>query len=193
MSKPRPRTAYNVNGIPQEMREAPRWVNWEAVQRDGKWTKIPLCPRGGAAKSNDPTTWGTFEEATANAWGIGFMLGDGWVGVDLDSAIVDGQIADPWIRDWVASCGTWVEESPSGTGLHAIFRGVRRTPGTANRRGNVEVYDGVRFFCITGKVPDTRPPVRRRVAGRPRRPLQAVPRRGAPAGPQGARGRHARS
>lgn len=162
MSKPRPRTAYNVNGIPQEMREAPRWVNWEATQRDGKWTKIPLCPRGGAAKSNDPTTWGTFEEATANAWGVGFMLGDGWVGVDLDSAIVDGQIADPWIREWVATCGTWVEESPSGTGLHAIFRGVRRTPGTANRRGNVEVYDGLRFFCITGKCPT---PDRRSVGG----------------------------
>jgi len=162
MSKPRPRTAYNVNGIPQEMREAPRWVNWEAVQRDGKWTKVPLCPRGGAAKSNDATTWGTFEEATANAWGIGFMLGDGWVGVDLDSAIVDGQIADPWIREWIASCGTWVEESPSGTGLHAIFRGVRRTQGTANRRGNVEVYDGVRFFCITGKCPT---PDRRSVGG----------------------------
>lgn len=153
MAKAKPRTAYNVAGIPAEMGLAPRWVNWQAVERDGKWTKVPLCPRGGPAKSNDPTTWGTFAEATKTGHGVGFMLGDGWLGVDLDGVIVDGQLQDEWIRDWVAGCGTYVEESPSGTGLHAIFRGVTRTPGTANRKGNVEVYDGLRFFCITGKVP----------------------------------------
>lgn len=155
MTKPRPRTAYNARGIPVAMACEPRWVNWEAVERDGKWTKVPLSPRGGAAKSNDPSTWATFAESAATGKGVGFMLGDGWLGVDLDGVIVDGQLQDEFLRDWVRDCGTYVEESPSGTGLHAIFRGVSRTPGTVNRRGNVEVYDQLRFFCITGKTPLT--------------------------------------
>lgn len=149
--KPKPSEAHDADGIPDEMKAERRWVAWRAEQRDGRWTKIPMSPSGGNAKSNDPATWGTYDEAAKVGRGVGFMLGDGWLGVDLDGVLEAGRTPDEWIRDWIDSAGTFVEISPSGTGYHAIFRGVARTPGTANRKGNVEVYDATRFFCITGR------------------------------------------
>ena len=190
--KPQPSEAHNPAGIPQGMKSVRRWVAWKAVQKDGKWTKVPFAPNG-QAKSNDPDTWVTYEEAAAVGRGVGFMLGDGYLGVDLDGVIVDGQLKDQWIRDWVASCATYVETSPSGTGLHAIFEGVALPQGSANRKGPVEVYDRARFFCITGKVPtpDRRPLggsqtavdalCRRFLMGEP---SQAAPAPDAPAGQQ---------
>lgn len=162
--KPRPRTAFDVEEIPGEMIAEARWVNWRAVQRDGKWTKVPVDPKtGGPGKANDPFTWGSFERAVARATvddvGIGFMLGDGWLGVDLDGIAdpEDGAIADQWLAEWARDCGTFVEYSPSGTGLHAVFRGVVVPDDSQNRRGPVEVYDRARFFCISGRALYARP------------------------------------
>ena len=62
----------------------------------GRVRKVPQSPRGGAAKSNDPKTWGTFEEAAEGLqrfkeWdGLGLMFDAaryGIFGVDLDHVI----------------------------------------------------------------------------------------------------------
>ena len=88
--KPKPSTAFSIDAIPSSMKSVARWVAWKPIERDGKWTKIPVQVNGAAASSTDPTTWGTLDDvyfaAFNRGWGIGFMLGDGWLGVDFDPA-----------------------------------------------------------------------------------------------------------
>lgn len=156
--KPKPSTSFDAERIPLAMREAPRWVCWRAAMRDGKWTKEPVNARtGGNAKANDPTTWCTFDEAERAATadhglGIGFMLGDGWLGVDLDGVVdpATGKITDPEVEAWLATTESYVETTPSKTGLHVIFKGVGIPAWSQNRRGFVEVYADKRFFTVTG-------------------------------------------
>ena len=49
---------------PAELRERPQWVAWRYEVRKGKPTKVPIKPSsGGKAKSNDSSTWDTFDAA----------------------------------------------------------------------------------------------------------------------------------
>ena len=153
--KPRPSTRFDVTHLPAEMMKQRRWVVWKPVERDGKWTKIPVDPNTREnARSNDPSTWSTFEQAVRCAdmydLGLGFMLGDGWLGVDFDHVAEDRRIVDRWISQWAAETTAYVEYSPSGTGIHAIYHGVQLPEWSMNRRGPVEVYERGRFFCVTG-------------------------------------------
>lgn len=137
------------------MRDTCRWVCWRAVERDGKVTKVPFHPNGHPASSTDSSTWSTLNDCDMYACdkdvGIGFMLGDGWLGVDFD-AVYDPEHgwASEWVQKWIDRADTYVEMSPSGTGAHAIFRQGALPLWSQNRRGNVEVYDKARFFCVTG-------------------------------------------
>ena len=78
--------------IPAAMRETRRWVVWNLEARHGKPTKVPyqaVCPST-CASSTDAATWSDFDTAQAavedgKADGFGFVLGDGYVGVDLDA------------------------------------------------------------------------------------------------------------
>lgn len=117
-------------------------------------SKVPITPGSIFARSNDPSTWRSFAVACSAAedgWadGIGFMFdGSGIAGIDLDHCIVDGELL-PWAAEIVAACpGTYIEVSPSGTGLHIFGRGV---VGTGRKRDGVEVYDRGRFFTVTGQ------------------------------------------
>ncbi len=88
-----------VNTIPDELKQRPQWVCWgyewrRGLDGKGKWTKPPYTPTtGDYAKSNDPTTWGTFEAAVKPpeiddlpAIGYMFQKDDPYVGIDLDLA-----------------------------------------------------------------------------------------------------------
>src|SRR5205085_11006955 len=114
--------------IPAAMRAATRWVGWRwewRPDRDdpeaGKWTKVPTNARtGGNADATRPDTWSTFDAArTAYArWvapqavdGIGFVLGDGWFGIDIDNCVRDGELS-PRARDLIARFRTYTEFSP---------------------------------------------------------------------------------
>jgi putative DNA primase/helicase len=126
-----------------------RWVVWryEWQQHDGKkgrWTKILCTPIGRHAKSNDPSTWTTFAHALAAYQaggfdGIGFCLGDGWAGIDLDKLLT---------RPIVDRLACYVETSPSGTGLKAIGRSQRI--GGEITRTTKHTWSSARFFAITG-------------------------------------------
>jgi hypothetical protein len=151
------KTTFEIEDIPEAMTAARRWVNWRAVERDGRWTKVPIDPEtGGAASSTDPSTWGSFMDAVevANgdvALGIGFMLGDGWLGIDFDNLDApESKALREFVWDWGRDCGTYMEWSPSKTGVHAIFRNVELPEWSQNRRGPVEVYQKARFFTVTG-------------------------------------------
>lgn len=148
--------------IPRELRELPRWVCWQGAPdpgRPGKLRKTPIDPRtGGPAQSNNPGTWCGFDAALAAAprySGLGFMLGDGYFGVDLDDcasdleAYLDGD-RDNLVAEFIHTLGSYAEISQSGKGLHIICKG--ELPPRGRRRGPVEMYDSGRYFIMTGHV-----------------------------------------
>jgi primase-polymerase (primpol)-like protein len=140
--------AVNVAGIPEVLRAVGRWVLWLYLLRDGRWTKVPHRPSGAFAKSNDPSTWCSFDEALAASRrfdGIGFMLGDGWSGIDFDDVTDAAQL-------YLRRIASYLERSPGGDGYKAIGRSVRiggeikfsTDPLT------VTTWQRPRFFAITG-------------------------------------------
>jgi hypothetical protein len=151
----RPSTGFEIEPIPSDMAYERRWLNWRTELRDGKWTKVPVDPHTGAnAKSNDPETWGTLTDAWEHALerdlGIGFALGDGWLGVDIDDCTSKGGPVEPWVDEWLRSHAAYAERSVSGTGVHVITRGTVLPAWSANRRGRVEVYQANRYFTVSG-------------------------------------------
>ena len=150
----RPATSTRYAAVPAAMREAKRWVTWQYEIRDGKKTKVPHTPGKGQAKSTDRETWVTFEEARrAEEFysGIGFVLGDGWLGLDADH-VRDLDTGEwlPGILDEIKSVQSYAEISPSRSGAHVITFGTK--PGDRCRaKGEVwEMYEHGRFFTVTG-------------------------------------------
>lgn len=154
----------DLRGVPAELRREPRWVCWRREERNGRATKLPVdAHTGRMAKSTDPATWATFEEAVAAVarWrcdGVGFVFGPdrAFTGLDLDHVISDGAL-DPAYRWVVEEAGTYTEVSPSGDGLHLIFRGAKPDWAQRSRKGQpggrvVEMYDHDRYFTVTGDV-----------------------------------------
>lgn len=151
---PTPATTAKYAAVPDAMKRERRWVTWQYEIRDGKKTKVPHTPGKGQAKSTDPETWVTFEEACqAEEFysGIGFVLGDGWLGLDADH-VRDPDTGEwlPGILDEIKSVQSYAELSPSRSGAHVITFGTK--PGDRSRAaGEVwEMYDRGRFFTVTG-------------------------------------------
>lgn len=144
---------FNYDKIPNEMKQVKRWVLWKLKKvENGKTTKIPINAKTGyGAKSNDESTWVSFDEAIKkveyfNCNGLGFMLGNGYFGVDIDHAIDNEELID----EFVESLKSYTELSQSKEGIHIICKGV--LPNGARRKGNIEMYDNARFFAMTGNV-----------------------------------------
>jgi hypothetical protein len=151
-----------LHNIPKELRSYKQWVAWKAVpNNNGKITKIPVNPNtGGNASPTNPTTWGTFEEASERyVWnkdngidGIGFVFakGDPFCGVDLDDCRdpKTGQFED-WAVDILKDLNSYCEISPSDTGVKIFLKGNLK--GHGRNFGNVEMYDTGRFFTLTGE------------------------------------------
>lgn len=142
-------------GLPLEMLGAPRWLRWALVQRRTSLTKVPLTVRGHAASSTDSRMWSTYAEASASQIGdgLGFVLGGGFAGLDLDHCIVDDQLTPGAAAIVAAHPGAYIERSPSGDGLHILGRAE---PGPGFRSivagQAVEWYSTARFFTVTGDV-----------------------------------------
>ena len=170
-------------GIEDEVFEAydGRIVLWRTETRDGKPTKVPYQVSGKArAKSNAPSTWGDFEAARETMWGrggfegLGIMLGDlgdgrFLVGLDLDlcRSPLTGEIM-PWAQDWVDRWPSYIEVSPSGTGLkgYGLYTGTpvgggkeitlddpvpAGAEGTSHSKPEIGLYPSGRYFALTGR------------------------------------------
>lgn len=144
--------------IPEDLKKEKRWCLYKIVNRNGKNTKIPIEPSGKYAKVSDKTTWNTYERCLNSldkADGLGFFLGDGYVGIDLDD-VADDVYAyftdkkESVASDFLKNIDTYAEVSPSGRGIHFIGKG--KLEGTRRRSGNIEIYDKDRFFTVTGKI-----------------------------------------
>lgn len=133
--------------IPAEIRARDRWVR----RSPGK---APLrADTGHAASVTDPSTWTTHRAAAASPHGagLGFVLdGDGLVCIDLDHCLDGDQVAD-WAAAILKDCPpTYIEISPSGTGLHIWGNGhldrgrrIRRADGA-----HIEVYGAGRYIAL---------------------------------------------
>jgi len=161
----------NYSAIPFDLRNEPRWVVWREEKRNGKWTKVPYDAKTGEfAKSNDPTTWTTFEQAIKasnilNATGYdgpGVMLHDSnLTGIDFDGVLDDG-VPEPYVTNIISQIGTpYCEITPSDTGLRVFIKDVQLPPGnrkfSAKKKGvekyGAEIYsgrEGGRYLTVTG-------------------------------------------
>lgn len=153
-----------AKNIPAELKVLLRWVVWKWEKRKGKWAKPPRQTNDRYASSNDPHTWCSFSEAlaaydTGNFDGIGIVLPDGIVGIDLDDC-VDGEKFTEASKLIKAMLPTYCERSPSGTGIKMLAAGqLNAKLAKTNHSKGVELYDGGdtnRYFTLTGNVVDGR-------------------------------------
>lgn len=155
-----------LNNIPQQLKDLPNWNLWklEAPEKEGgKPRKVPYQPNGKEAKSNDSSTWATFEEVV-KVWnkgkyeGIGFQFGNSpYCGYDQDNCIVDGILsAEAW--EVVDELDSYTELSQSGKGIHVIVEAKKLGDKCRNIKREQEIYDNGRGFWITGKRIEGTPP-----------------------------------
>lgn len=143
--------------IPETMKQARRWVCWT-----GK--KIPINPlKLTGADVGNASTWGEYAQALSavgkkctvgkvqdTVKGIGFVLGGGWVGIDLDGGEGHGggTVPEETLKDFMG-LGTYGEISKSGAGYHFIGK-YTGNPLKGASKGCVEIYTGGRYFIVTG-------------------------------------------
>jgi hypothetical protein len=145
---------------------------------EGKWTKVPIDPKTGTkASANQPATWGTFKQAydfysdhkdddddrRIDGIGVEFYRKGSpqdpdLAGVDLDDAIDPrtGKVKK-WARRVIKKLNSYTELSPSATGFKVyvlsadIFHGTdKQGSKLPYHDGELELYVGGRFFCVTG-------------------------------------------
>lgn len=143
--------------VPAELTSEDRWVRHSR--------KRPITPAGRAASSTNSRTWTSLADVDASTAGdgIGFVLsGDGIACIDIDHCLRPDGSLEPWASRLLRDVPpTWIEVSPSRTGLHVwgiATVGAGRMLTMPNG-GGVEVYDRGRYITVTrnpyGKCPRT--------------------------------------
>ncbi|RKX62140.1 MAG: hypothetical protein DRP37_02350, partial [Thermodesulfobacteriota bacterium] len=153
-----PSPAICQDNIPQEIIARSQWVNWQAEPKDnGKINKIPICSRTGAGASHsNEKTWSSSQDALSRynkgkVSGIGFVFteNDPYCGIDLDKCRNPKTgFIELWAQKEKENFQSYTEISPSGTGLHIIVKG--QLPEGGRKKGQIEIYDQLRFFTVTG-------------------------------------------
>jgi len=120
--------------------------------------KIPHdAGTGRPASTTDPRTWSDFQtairkEATGGFGGVGFVfsIDDPFTGIDLDHCRdPEAGVITPQAQEIITALNSYIEISPSGTGVHVIVKAC--LPAGGRRRvGNHEFYSDGRYFTTTG-------------------------------------------
>ena len=162
---------YTINGldpqhhvlfdnIPTQLKIHRQFVLWKSEERDGKLTKIPYNANlSGNASTTDPSTWSNFVTAkgryishhqSQQFAGIGFVFSDDdqFTGIDIDDCLDENKNPLKWAQPILdLFMPTYCEISPSGRGLKLWIEGKKSLHwGSRCRKGNIEVYDKLRFF-----------------------------------------------
>lgn len=148
----------------EDLKTLKQWVAFKKEPQGDRVTKLPKNPYTGYnASSNDPQTWGTYDDAAAaveryDLDGVGFMLCGGYFGIDLDHVInPEARTIKEYAQDIIDTVDSYTEISPSGTGVHIICKGT--IPEGKSRNEYLEMYqaktqpDGSitngRYFTVT--------------------------------------------
>jgi hypothetical protein len=159
---PKPKILTNFEQIPNELKKLNQWVlfrlKWN--EKSQKWTKVPYQVNGHPASIANPSQWTDFQTARIYLEnlelcdGIGFVFteNDGYCGIDLDKCVDPAtKTIQPWALEIIGEFkGTYIEFTPSGTGLHIIARAA--LPGRGRKRLDIEIYDRERYFTMTGHI-----------------------------------------
>jgi RecA-family ATPase len=149
-----------LNGIPQELKDIPRWVMWKLIKRskpngEKAWTKMPLAIDGGPGSSTNSRTWSTYNEVCdalimgKGFDGIGLVLGADVQGIDLDDCrSPDGSLTE-LATEMLDRVDGYAEVSPSGTGIK-IFARTNLDRSRTKKELGVELYREGRYFTVTG-------------------------------------------
>ena len=159
-----------IDLIPVALTDRKQWVCWRGEPtKNGRLDKKPVdAKRNQLASTTDSSTWASFSQAESlyhqkrPYLGLGFVFSsdDPLLGIDLDNCRhpESGQIED-WAQQLIASCDTYSEVSPSGSGVKLFMQG--KMPGNRHKAqyqtGAVEMYDCKRFFTVTGQHLDDTP------------------------------------
>lgn len=152
--------------IPADFKHYKAWA-WAEIgefQPNGKRSKKIFTCEGKTkwAKSNDPATWGTFDQACAAARQYGglptFALsgGDPYLCIDIDHCIDPKGVINDTVKSYIDSFEAYVEVSASGNGVH-IFSPGRKPSTKANyplppSALKAEIYERERFIVVSGAI-----------------------------------------
>jgi putative DNA primase/helicase len=150
-----------LENIPESLKALTQWVCWRAVKnpKRSKPDKPPIdIHTGGGARSNDPKTWATWDEALAylseydEVKGVGFETNatDPYTFIDLDDCRdpATGKVGD-WAETALKTFDSYSEVSPSGTGIRIVIE-AKLDSNHANRRAKIEVYSHSQYLTMTG-------------------------------------------
>ena len=151
----------------EAMRNADRWILWKSIPNENpekKPRKVPVYSSGRNRQGvldtpRDIANLSTYDEAcrelkSGKYAGLGFALGhDGnggyWQGIDFDNLSENTNL-----KELIPDLPSYVENSPSKNGVHAIGYGEDFHSIGSNSTG-IEAYSKGRYFTVTGdKVAD---------------------------------------
>lgn len=164
----------HYENIPDELKSLPQWVGFFRVpSANGRMTKKPVSPHTlCGASSTNPQTWSSYDQAVKTIGksckvgqdegvveGVGFVFSPPYCGIDLDN-VVDPQTGEvnPDALDIITNMDSYTEFSPSGTGLHIIYKGEQHPEWKKKRSGvfgegtDLEMYQQGRYFTVTGNI-----------------------------------------
>ncbi|HEX8552181.1 MAG TPA: AAA family ATPase [Abditibacteriaceae bacterium] len=150
--------------LPDELKTQRQWVIWSWTWNGTRWTKPPLNPTTGKpAKTNDPSTWGTFDDALAafqhgDGDGLGFVFNNNnYTVVDYDDKRnpETGDITEKDVADELEVLNSFTEISPTGTGFHCIMIGTKPEGRCKDSSRGREMYSH-QFIALTGHVTNGR-------------------------------------
>lgn len=164
------------DNIPQELKVNGLWCLWKKVEGKGK---IPYnASNDSFAKSNDKSTFNTFQTALSNIHkyiayneknemlgGLGLGIFNGYSAIDIDHCIDSktGEISEI-AQDIIEYCDSYTETSPSGTGIRIIIKTKttinKDTHYINNSSNGLEIYiseNTNKFVTITGNTTKNKP------------------------------------
>ena len=125
--------------------------------------KVPKSPLyNGNASPTDSATWGTYEQAVEACKkygysGIGFVFTaeTDFCGIDIDHCISENGEIHKNALDILSTMDSYAEISPSGTGIHIIYRGKvheewkKKKTNALDKGIHLEMYQKDRYFTVT--------------------------------------------
>ena len=153
--------------LPEKLKEYPYFCGWKYENRGGRKTKVPKTVRGFNASTTNLKDFCPFGEIIVKADdydGIGIVIAEDIVAIDIDHCIKDGVVSE-MAKNIISKVDSYTEISPSGKGIRIIgtthgFNYAREKYYVKNSDLGLEVYaamEGGRFVTITGNAYGKRP------------------------------------